>query len=248
MVKISYNPKFIHKNPIKAYSEFRQKIVTNVNKQQQISCDSFYAEFKTFTEVFEQNKKTQELNTISRSLIEFLVNKNQDHLAGIAYSVLIKMNENNPKAVEELALKALAIATRFNDPVHKMARANDLVNIYSKSERGSERHVKYLRIANRALMDICKNYNRSIKDRYKSISRKLAPLEKYELLLCNTKLKIAKYTAENEISNARYELEEAKKLFKKNKNSSLEESVRILSWEIAKVECKISKIEANKKS
>ena len=248
MPKITYNPKFIHKNPVKAYGEFRQKVVTNVTNQQPINCDTFYAEFKAFTGAFEQNKKTQELNIISRSLIEFLVNKKQDNLAGIAYSVLIKMNEKNPKAVEELALKALAIATRFNDPVHKMARANDLANIYSKSERGSERHVKYLRIANRALMDICKNYERSLKQRFKSISRKLAPLEKYELLLCNTKLKIAKYTAENEISNARYELEEAKKLFKKNKNSSLEESVRILSWEIAKVERKISKIEAGKKS
>ena len=248
MVKVTYNPKFIHKNPVKAYGEFRQKIVTNVNKQQQISCDSFYAEFKTFTEAFEQNKKTQELNTISRSLIEFLVNKNQDHLAGIAYSVLIKMNEKNPKVVEELALKALAIATRFNDPVHKMARANDLVDIYSKSDRGGERHIKYLRIANRALMDICKNYDKSIEPRFKSISRKLAPLEKYELLLCDTKLKIAKYTAHNELSNAKYELEEAKKLFEKNKNSSIEESIRILSERIASVENKILKIEAGKKS
>ena len=160
MPKITYNPKFIHKNPVKAYGEFRQKVVTNVTNQQPINCDTFYAEFKAFTVAFGQNKKTQELNIISRSLIEFLVNKKQDNLAGIAYSVLIKMNEKNPKAVEELALKALAIATRFNDPVHKMARANDLANIYSKSERGSERHVKYLRIANRALMDICKNYEK----------------------------------------------------------------------------------------
>ena len=67
-------------------------------------------------------------------------------------------------------------------------------------------------------------------------------------MLCDTKLKIAKYTAENEISNARYELEEAKKLYEKNKNSSIEESIKILAERIASVEYKISKIEANKKS
>ena len=248
MPKIQFNPKFIYKNPHKAYGEFKQAVVTNINKSQQINCDSFYAEFKTFADAFGKRKKIQELNAISRSLIEFLVNKNQDHLASIAYSALIKMNENNPKAVEELALKALAIATRFNDPVHKMARANDLINIYSKSERGSDRHVKYLRIANRALMDICKNYDRTIKLRFRSISRDVKPLENYELLLCDTKLKIAKYTAENELSNAKYELEEAKKLYEKNKNCSIEESIKILAERIASVEYKISKIEASKKS
>ena len=62
MPKIQFNPQFIYKNPHKAYGEFRQKVVTNVNKSQQINCDSFYAEFKTFTEAFGKRKKAQELN------------------------------------------------------------------------------------------------------------------------------------------------------------------------------------------
>ena len=239
-MKISWNPKEISKNPKKAYQNFYSTVTNAVKRKQSINDSHFYAEFKTFADVYEKQAKTEELTTMSRSLIEYFVSQGQNNLAGIAYSILIKLNYKNPQVVETLALNGLAIAKRANDPVHIASRARDLVDLYERTNRGSDEHIKYLRLANKALTDVCKNYSTSVNSRFNSISRTLKPLENYELMLCTTKLDIVKYTYKQDIFNAKGELEKAKALYEKNKNSANVKTLGILSRRIAKWEAEIN--------
>ena len=79
--------------------------------------------------------------------------------------------------------------------------------------------MKYLRIENKALKDVCRNYEGDAGARFKTIKRELAPLARYELRLCNVKLDIATYTVLKDRQSAMYEYEQAKLLYDKNKDS-----------------------------
>ena len=245
-MKLVFNPEIIRKNPLSAYKIFNNNVRRFVGEKQAIDSSSFIGNFVEITDSFESMKKTDEINRISRSLIEFLVNQKQGELASIAYSVLIKLNKNNPKVLETLATNALAIAKRSHDPVHIAARAFNLSKLYEKTERGSEKHVKYLRIANSALKDICKNYSKSMDTRYHKVSRGLKPVENYEIKLCETKIWLAQYTRFNEPDNARYELGQAKLLLKKNKNNCNTETIDLMQRRINWLEKTMRKEGINK--
>ena len=51
---------------------------------------------------------------------------------------MIRLNPKHTTVVEQVATNALAIAKRLNDPVHIMARANDL----KKSTESANREVQ----------------------------------------------------------------------------------------------------------
>lgn len=233
-MRIVWNPKDIYRNPRKSYDRFYQTVTRAVKKEEEIDSSNFYAGFRTFAEVYKKRANPDELVKLSGNLVAYLVNKGQEELASIAYSVLIKLNKNNPKAVEDLALKGLAIAKRTKDPIHIFSRARNLAELYEKTNPGCEAHVKYLRVANKALKDVCRNYYTTAESRFRKISRDLKPLENYEFLLCATKLDIAKYTYKQDLCNARNELILAKELLEKNKNSKNLISLEMLKQ---KAEC-----------
>ena len=58
------------------------------------------------------------------------------------YSLLLRINPKNSPIIEQIARNALLIAKRLHDPVHIMARANDLKEIYKITENGSKKHLK----------------------------------------------------------------------------------------------------------
>ena len=232
-MKITWNPKEISQNPRKSYDKFCQTVTHAIKKKEKIDDGNFYAGFKTFAEIYEEKSKSGELIELSRNLLETLVNKGQEGLASIAYSVLIKLNKTKPSIIEDLALKGLAIAKRAKDPVHMFARARDLVGLYGRIEPGSDYHIKYLKVANKSLKDLCQNYSTTANSRFHKISRDLKPLENYEFLLCATKLDIVKYTYKQDRNSAIYELEAAKELLNKNKNSQNKQTLDILKQKLA---------------
>ena len=105
---------------------------------------------------------------------------------------MIRLNPKHTTVVEQVATNALAIAKRLNDPVHIMARANDLKEIYRISQPGSAKHLKSLQTEKRALNDICNNYQ-NVQKRYRTLSRKMRPVEAYELKLAAIRYEIAKF-------------------------------------------------------
>lgn len=214
-MKIKFNPNQIKRSPAAAFDVFKSKITRNLNNKEEIPQKAFYAELGTIGDAFVAQNNLQTMNNKSNQFAEFLVSKGCNNLAGIVYSFLIKINKNNPEEVEKLATKALAIAKRHHDPVHIMARANDLRNIYKKTEPGSDRLLKILYTEKRALVDICNNYNGS-KNRFHTGETEMKPVEKYEILLGMVKLDIAQIIKKQNRTEALTEITEAYELLKKH--------------------------------
>ncbi len=196
----------------KLYKNFTNGIKKKISEDISIKPMSYSCQLHDLGMRFEQQNQRTELNRLSSRFAEFLVSVGEQSLAGITYSFLIKLNKGNIKFVEEIAIKALAIAKRQHDPVHIMARANDLKKIYEKIEPGSDRHIKILYEIKRALNNICKNYASSQK-RFMSVSTKMKPLKQYELMLASIQIDLGKALQLKDPKLATEELLTAKKTF-----------------------------------
>ncbi|MCM1338566.1 MAG: hypothetical protein NC191_02715 [Muribaculaceae bacterium] len=222
-------PKILRGNPEQIFRTFRTGVSNTVQNNRPINYKAFSCELNDICEVFEKEHRQKELNRVAMRFAESLVGLGNQSLAGIVYSVLIKLNQNNPEIVEQLAIKALAIAKRQHDPIHTMARANDLKRIYKVAAPGSEKHLKALYTAKRALVDICSNYEK-VKLRYQSVSTKMKPLEKYEIMLASIRVEISKAIKSKTPQLAESELTSARETFLKlNHGDRVEEIDKLLS-------------------
>ena len=212
-MKIVFRPKEYNK-PDRAMAVLAYKVKNGVKRKEKIDLSSYYASLMGISEGYQKQAKLNEFIKSSKGLAETLVAMGNGNLAGIIYSILIKLNVKNPDALEQLATNALAIAKRFNDPVHIMARAENLVRIYEKREFGSHKHIDTLYTEKRALVDICKDYDKS-KKRFRSISSRMKPIENYERMLAGVKIKIAEIIMHKEPKVAIEELKGAKSLIEK---------------------------------
>lgn len=203
--KLKYDTKSI-KNPNQAFDSFEREVTRHIQRNEIIDTGSFYAKLNSIGENFVKENNVKKMTHGGKRLAERLVHLDNGNLAGIIYGVLIKMNKNNPDIVEPLAQNGLAIAKRFHDPVHIMARYEDLRRIYSVSSPKSEKLIKILYDEKRALSDICKNYN-SAATRYHTINREMKPLENYKIMLCEVKVQLAKLLiVQNKPNDAKQEL------------------------------------------
>lgn len=200
--------------PVETFKNFRNRVSYNIKENKQINLKSFACDLNDICNIFEAKHQRKDLNRVSSRFAESLVNLGQPSLAGIVYSTLIKLNEGNIKLIEELATKALAIAKRQHDPIHIMARANDLKRVYKIIAPGSEQHLKALYTTKRALVDICINYKET-KRKYKSVTAKMKPLEQYEIMLASIRTEIAKVIKTKEPKTAKLELLSARESFQK---------------------------------
>ena len=129
-MKIKFNPKTVKQNPILSYDSYVQKVIKALKRDAVVDKSSFFAELKTLGDSFEHLDAKEQMNKKSKWFAETLVALKSNDLAGIIYSYLVKLNYSNVKIREDFATRALAIAKRTNDPVHIMARANDLKEVY----------------------------------------------------------------------------------------------------------------------
>lgn len=205
---------------IQAYRSFSNELTNIVNKKHSLNINKYYGRFYELARAFNKEDGIREFTKLSRSLMEFLVSKDCDNMAGIICSILIRFNKetNNSKNVEDLALRGIAIARRSNDVVHIAARANDMNVVLRQKEPGSDRHIKYLKVQNQALEDLCRDYNKDVVKKCSTNSKELAPLENYEGSLCYVKLDIATYDLLKEPGYAKSELEKAKKIYARIRN------------------------------
>lgn len=204
MIKIKFSPTEF-KNPIKAFDNFSKRVTIYSQQKREIEPKSFYAGLSGIREGFESQNQKDLMNRKSKNLAEVLVSLGNGKLAGIIYSLLIKMNLNKPKVIEQLAYNGLAIAKRFNDHVHIMARCEDL----SKVLTDEAQKLKILKEEKKALKYICKNYD-GAQNRFQTISREMKPLKNYKLMLVSVKLRIAKLVKGSDPNHAINELTEAK--------------------------------------
>lgn len=201
------------------YDNFYSKITDIVKKKGILDEDKTRNWFYKLACEFEEEGNIDEFTKLTKGLIEFLVSKKLDNMAGIICSILVKLNRNNQnlKNMEDIAVRGIAIAKRSNDYVHTAARANDINIALRLKEPGSDKHVKYLKIQNEAIEYICRNYNEDIIQHCKTNTGELAPLENYECSLFYVKLDIAAFALLKEPKYAKTEFEKAKKMYEQIK-------------------------------
>lgn len=136
-------------------------------------------------------------------IAERMSDANQDNLAGIIYSYLVKINIDNFPVQEAVALKALKIAQKQKDSVHIASRANELADIYKFISK--ENYLKYLKVKRNALKDVCTNYE-TAGNRFRTISREYNSKDVYVLTLIRTEIDIAKTLMHDKPEVAKREL------------------------------------------
>lgn len=232
MIKIRFTPKQLT-NPESAFQYLSQKVIKSSRNKEQVDPSSFYAMLTSIGDKFEKNSQRELMNKNSKRLAEQLVSFGNGTLAGIIYSFLIKLNYRKTNVLEQLAYNALAVAKRFHDPVHIMARCEDLNKVLVQKDSKGPQRLKILFEEKRALSDICKNYEK-MENRYKTITRKLKPVDVYENMLCNVKIRIAKYLRDSNKNQALQELSEAHELAEKLGKTDTIKAINRITNEIKK--------------
>ncbi len=230
-MKVKFSTGKLTQNPKSAFDIFTQKITRSVKRKDNIDLSAFSHELYTLGDVFEKQNNKELMNKASKNFAQQLVNLKEDNLAGIIYSFLIKFNEGNNELVKELATNALAIAKRFHDPVHIMARSRNLADLFHKTEPGSQNHLKMLYEEKRAIRDVIKNYD-SIDKRYKTVKTQLKPIQNYEQMLCIVLVSIAKILKKTNPTQAIEELTLAEKIMSKYEKGNLTYQIKRLLNEL----------------
>ena len=191
-------------NPEKSFEVFSQQVLKSAKRGQKTNLKDFTKRLTSFTDTFESNKDV--MNKKTKKFAETLVSLNNDSLASVVYSFLIKLNHGNLAVVEEFATNALKIAKRLKDPVHVMARANDLREVYKIVPPKGDKFINVLYDEKQALKDIIKNF-----DSIQAKSKKLKPKENYKTLLAEVQFDIGLRHKDKNV--AQKELLEAKGLY-----------------------------------
>ena len=197
------------------FETFSQNVILRTKEKRVVNPLTFSNQLREMGDYFVSNQQEENLNRYSKNLAETLVSQKSLELAGRVYSFLIKFNKGNKKYIEEFATNALIIAKRLHDPVHIMARANDLKEIYKYTQLGSDKHMRVLFDEKKALNTIIKDYE-GAKKRYVSLYTEMKPVERYEEKLAAVKIEIAEALIKrNEIGAAKIELREALQMYEK---------------------------------
>lgn len=208
--KLSFNEENIG-NPNKAFDIFESKVTKIITKKEKIDPGSFFAELNSICKKFVANNQLDRINKNNLKFAEKLVALGDGRLAAIIYSLLIKLNSNNIELVEHFATNGLIIAKRFHDPVHIMARCEDLRRIYNVTCPQSEKMLKVLYEEKKALNSITKNYTNA-QNKFQTLSRDMKPLENYQIMQGAIQIQIAKMLKNTNPKESIKELESANAL------------------------------------
>lgn len=211
------------------FETFSQNVILRTKEKKVINPLTFSNQLREMGDYFVNKEQKEDLNRYSKRFAETLVSEKCLELAGRVYSFLIKFNKGNKKYVEEFATNALIIAKRLHDPVHIMARANDLKEIYKYTQPFGDKHMKALFDEKRALNTIIKDYE-GAKKRYVSLHTEMKPVERYEEKLAAIKVEIAEALIKREDTGAaKIELKEALEMYEKlGKGPNSEKAENIL--------------------
>lgn len=226
-MKIAAKPQQIYNAPKKAFCELENKITRRIQRKETINTTEFSCQLHDIGESFARRNQLDSLNNQGRRLAEKLVGLGNNTLAGIVYSLLIKINPKGSPIIEQLATNALVIARRFHDPIHVMARCNNLKELYKITQPGSKKHLKILQEEKRALNEICKNYEK-VQNRYCTQRREMRPVEAYERQLAAIKFEIAEIMQQSNKKEAINELKSALEILEKHGEGTLTEKINAL--------------------
>ena len=219
------DPILLERSAIKAFGQLTQKVNRSIMLRQNVSQRGLFASLMDLGDRFEMQGQHHIMNTKSAEFAEDLLSKKEYDLASIVYGILIKINRNNPALTEEFAKKALSVAKKTGDPIHIMARADDLNYLYRQTEYGSKKHFQALLEEKKALVEIVTNYEGAVR-KYRTLTRQPLTKDRYEFMLCGIKMEIAKIKLETNPLLAINELESAQKIMRKYGQGTLVKRIK----------------------
>ena len=221
------NSRLLAEDALKAFKNLSKKVHTSISKGKSIDSRSFASTMRIIGDTFEMQGQKYLMNYNGAQLAENLSKQNEHNLASILYGILIKNNNNNPVLTEEFARKALQNAKKTKDPIHIMARADDLNRLYRITEYGSEKHLKVLMEEKKALLKIVSDYKKAVRS-YRTISRLPLSIDHYEFMLCGIRMELAKIMKYTYPLQAIKELEAAQKIMQKHGQGTLTQRIEML--------------------
>ena len=167
-----------------------------------------------------QYKKINALESFMENTSKLLVgleNRGLTDIAGIIYSGLVKIPTLSYEIKEDIILKGLKNAKNNGDSVHVLARIVDLKYLY-KNCKAKKKFIKTLFEEEKILKTIVDEYEKN-KSAYRTVARSMSPIEKYNFKLATSKVDLGKALLRTNPEMAYAKLEEAQRIFLKQKKN-----------------------------
>ena len=167
-----------------------------------------------------QYKKINALESFIENTSKLLVgleNRGLTDIAGIIYSGLVKIPTLTYETKEDIILKGLKNAKNNGDNVHALARIVDLKYLY-KNCKAKKKFIKTLFEEEKILKSIVDEYEKN-KSAYRTVARSMSSIEKYNFKLATSKVDLGKALLRTNPEMAYAKLEEAQRIFLKQKKN-----------------------------
>lgn len=188
-----------------------------LDNQKQMSPSMFAEEFGKIQKIYLKDKQRDLFCSEADMLAGQLVNAENNDFAGIIMSVLCKLTEWMPEKLEQFALKGYEIAKANGDPVHMMARLNNLRKIYQGDYNRLYDYVQVLYKQEKCLKELTNHYD-TLVDSFRSVTRGIASRNDYENMLAYVQTEIGKLTRKKHPHDAQVKLLNAREIFEKRGN------------------------------
>ena len=202
-----------------------------LDNQSQISPRVFAQEFGKIQRHYMIEKQRDVFCLEADELAAKLVEQKNNDFAGIIMSALCKLTEFMPNQLEKFALKGYAIAKVNGDPVHMMARLNDLRKVYYRRPEKLYQYIQVLYKQEKCLKELTNHYE-TLSETHKTVTRRLAPKKDYEQMLAHVQTEIGKLTKKKHPYDAKRKLLSAREVFEARGNRQNVEYIDMLLREI----------------
>ncbi|MCM1003529.1 MAG: hypothetical protein NC408_04225 [Candidatus Gastranaerophilales bacterium] len=201
------------------------------NNRGQVSPQVFAEEFGKVQRQYLAAKQKDTFCSEAEILAGRMVESQNNDFAGIILSSLCKITQYIPELLEGFAQKGFRVAEANGDPVHMMARLNDLRKIYYRRPDKLYQYIQVLYKQEKCLKELTRNYDRAVSS-YQTVSRQAAPKRDYELMLAHVQTEIGKITKRKHPHDAEAKLLSARETFEKRGYRQNVEYIEMLLNEI----------------
>lgn len=221
-------PKVVSVEIAPTFERFSSFVLDN---QSQITPRVFAEEFGKIQRHYMIEKQRDVFCSEADGLAAKLVEQKNNDFAGIIMSALCKLTEFMPNQLEKFAKKGYEIAKANGDPVHMMARLNDLRKVYYRRPEKLYQYIQVLYKQEKCLKELTNHYE-TLSETHKTVTRRLAPKKDYEQMLAHVQTEIGKLTKKKHPLDAQSKLLSARAVFDARGNKQNVEYIDMLLREI----------------
>ncbi len=208
-----------------------------LNTQNQMSTQNFSEEFGKIQRQYLIEKQKDLFCSEADRFADKLIEYENNDFAGIIMSALCKLTQFFPEKQEPFAIKGYEIAKANGDPIHMMARLNDLRKIYYRRPEKLYQYIQVLYKQEKCLKELTRNYDNAVNS-YQSVTRQAAKQRDYEQMLAHVQTEIGKITKRKHPHDAKSKLLSAREIFEQRGNTKNVEYINML---LAEIEADISR-------